>query len=121
MHNDFGSTNRRDEWAYTYTGEELLPFAVAQYREYLRLEMKARKKMSEMIADVKVNQRDPELEQTKREIESKSKIREQCAVFVHQFTREKTRKFELSLGDVTFFGIVRDPSEEDLKIARQEQ
>jgi hypothetical protein len=120
MHNDFATT-RRDEWGYEYTGEELLPFAEKQYAEYLRLEMKARKKMSAMIADVKVNQRDPEIEQTKREIESKSKIREQCAVFVHQFSREKQRKFTLSLGDVTFFGIVRDPSENDLKIASEEQ
>ncbi len=118
MHNDFGSTNRREEWVYTFVGKDLLPYAQAQYKAYLRQEMAARKKMSAMIADVKVNQRDPELDQTKREIESKSKIREQCAVFVYSFQREPDRKFELSLGDVTFFGIVRDPSEEDLKLAR---
>lgn len=118
MHNDFSSVSR-EQWLYTYSGRELLPHAEDQYKAYLRQEMAARKKMSAMIADVKVNQRDPELDQTKREIESKSKIREQCAVYIHQFKREPDRAFELSLGDVTFFGIVRDPSEEDLKVARE--
>ena len=112
MHNDFSNT-KRDGWFFTYKGSELLPYAKTAYQAYLRAELKAREKMSKMVADIKVNQRDPELEQTKREIENTGKIRESCAVFVYQFEREPEREFNLSIGDVTFFGIVRDPSEEE--------
>jgi len=120
MHNDFGSNTKREGWLYTYKGKELLPYAKTAYQTYLRAELKAREKMSKMISDIKVNNRDPELDQAKREIENNGKIREQCAVFVYQFEREPEREFNLAIGDVTFFGIVRDPSEADLTEARKE-
>lgn len=120
MHNDFVTT-KREAFIFHYKGKELLPFAQAAYKRYLRAEIVAREKMSKMIADVKVNQRDPELDQTKREIENNGKIREQCAVFVHQFEREPDRDFPLAIGDVTFFGIVGDPTEKDLAEARKPQ
>jgi hypothetical protein len=40
-------------------------------------------------------------------------------VWVHQFRREPDREFPLELGDVTFFGVVGDPTPEDIARARR--
>lgn len=118
MHNDFGAITKREEFRYNYKGSELLPFAERAYFRYLRAEIEAREKAAGLLTDMAVKQNDPELDRCRKDIESNGKIREQCAVWVHQFRREPDREFPLQLGDVTFFGIVGDPTPEDIARAR---
>jgi hypothetical protein len=118
MHNDFGRT-KREEFRYQYKGGELLPYAERAYLRYLRAEIEARERAAALLTDMAIKQNDPELDRCRKDIELNGKIREQCAVWVHQFRREPDREFALELGDVTFFGIVGDPSPEDIASARK--
>ena len=108
MYNDFRNISR-DSWKYTYKGSELLPHAERKFKEYLGKEVAARKRMSELMLDMKVPQSSKEVSDCKSEIETSGNQREQCAVYVHEFRRTPDRDFLLSLGDVTFFGIVPEP------------
>ncbi len=117
MHNDFTNI-KRDQFIYHYRGDELLPFARKVYLKYLRAEIDARELAAKLLTDMSVQQNDPKLVQAKNDIAHNGKIREQCAVWVHQFEKEFDREFPLLLGDVTFFGIAGDASEKDLADAR---
>jgi hypothetical protein len=119
MHNDFAGRSRREELRYHYKGSELLPYAERAYLRYLKAEVEARERGSGLLKDMAVKQNAPELEQCRQDIEKYGKVREQCAVWVHQLRREPDREFPLQLGDVTFFGIVGDPTPEDIARARK--
>jgi hypothetical protein len=119
MHNDFGGNTKREQFRYHYKGSELLSHAERAYFRYLRSEIEAREKAAALLKDMAIKQNDPELDRCRKDIESYGKIREQCAVWVHQFRREPDREFPLELGDVTFFGIVGDPTAEDIARARK--
>ena len=120
MYNDFVGSTNREGWKYNYFAKDLLPYAKAKYTQYLTLELAGRNKMAELMQDMNKSQSDPEVDRTKREIENNGKLREQCAVFVHEFSRIEDREYHLSLGDVTFFEIVNTPSKEELAKAREE-
>jgi len=119
MHNDFVGRSQREEFRYHYKGSELLPYAERAYFRYLKAEVEARERAATLLTDMAVRQNAPELDQCRQDIERYGKIREQCAVWVYQFRREPERDFPLQLGDVTFFGIVGDPTPEDIALARQ--
>lgn len=119
MLNDFAGRSQREEFRYHYKGSELLPYAERAYRRYLRAEVEARERAAALLTDMAVKQNAPELDQCRQDIERHGKVREQCAVWVHQFRREPDREFPLQLGDVTFFGIVGDPTPDEIARARQ--
>ena len=119
MHNDFGNRTKREDFRYHYKGSELLPYAERAYLKYLRAEIEARERAAALLNDMAIKQNNPELDRCRQDIETFGKIREQCAVWVHQFRREPDREFPLELGDVTFFGIVGDPTPEDIARARK--
>ena len=119
MHNDFGGHTKREQFRYQYKGSELLPYAEQAYFKYLRAEIESREKAAAFLTDMAIKQNDPELDRCRKDIETNGKIREQCAVWVHQFRRELEREFALELGDVTFFGIVGDPTTEEISRARK--
>lgn len=102
MFNDNVSPKRM-EWEYTYTGRELLPKALMLRDRFAAKELDARNKTADLLRDVNVNQNDSRFSELKREITSNGTLKEQCEVFVHQFSREMDREFTLGLGDVTFF------------------
>ncbi|MGL6075876.1 MAG: hypothetical protein ACRC8S_17100 [Fimbriiglobus sp.] len=118
MHNDFAGRSQREEFRFHYKGCELLPYAEQAYLRYLKAEVEARERAAALLGNMAVRQNAPELEQCREDIEKYGKIREQCAVWVHQFRREPDREFPLQLGDVTFFGLVSDPTAEDIARAR---
>jgi hypothetical protein len=118
MSNDFGGRSQRDEFRYHYTGAELLPFAERAFLSYLRSEIEARERAAALLNDMAKKQNDPELDRCREDIETFSRVREKCAVWVHQFRREPGREFPLQYGDVTFFGIVGDPTPNDIAKAR---
>ena len=94
---------RRTEWEYEYTGAELLPKAKLLRDRHAAKEIEARNKTADLLRDANVSQNDSRFGDLKREINTHGTIKEQCEVFVLQFTREPERKFSLGLGDVTFF------------------
>lgn len=119
MHNDFAGRSQREEFRYHYKGSELLPYAERAYLRYLKAEVEARERAATLLTNMAVKQNAPELDQCRQDIERYGKIREQCAVWIHQFRREPDRDFPLQLGDVTFFGIVGDPTADDIARARK--
>jgi hypothetical protein len=118
MHNDFGGRTMREEFRYQYQGSELLPYAERAYFRYLKAEVEARERAAALLNNMSIKQNDPELDRCRKDIENYGKIRELCAVWVHQFRREPDREFPLQLGDVTFFGIVGDPTTDEIAQAR---
>jgi len=52
-----------------------------------------------------MSNKDPKMSDTRDEIEESGKMKEQCSVFVHEFSRNLDAVYELGLGDVTFFGL----------------
>ena len=108
MYNDFRSPSR-ETWKYDYQGSDLVPFAKARYAEYLAKEKEAREKLAGFMRDMKMGPSDAQVEQVKHDVANFGNLREQCAVFVHEFSRTPGRVFALSLSDVVFFGIVPDP------------
>jgi hypothetical protein len=106
MYNDNTSSNRL-QWTYIYTGKELLISAKSLYVSFLTLEKNARDKMAKLMSDMTVSQSDPEIEATKRDITKYGTLKEQCEVFTHEFQRNPLQKYNLGLGDVTFFGLAK--------------
>ena len=95
----------RTSWTYKYFGTELLEAATHLYNEYLSKETEARAKMAEYMRDMDVSSTDRRIEDLKRDITNLGKLKEQCEVYKHEFSRRPTVEYELGLGDVTFFGL----------------
>jgi hypothetical protein len=95
----------RTGWLYKYKGVELLPYAVKLYKEFRSKEEESRNRMADFMKDMNIANNDRRVEDTKREIVSFGTLKEQCAVFKHEFSRNPEKEYELGLGDVTFFGL----------------
>jgi hypothetical protein len=104
MFNDNVAPNRLG-WTYSYLGAELLPHAQRLYTEYFNKEQSARNAMADFMRDMNVSQNDTKVQETKRDITTYGTLKEQCAVFRHEFNRHPGKGYELGLGDVTFFGL----------------
>lgn len=104
MFNDNVSPNRHS-WTYSYTGTELLPHARRLFTEYFYKEQYARNTMAAFMKDMDVSQNDTRVQEAKRDITTFGTLKEQCAVFQHEFARNENKIYELGLGDVTFFGL----------------
>jgi hypothetical protein len=105
MYNDFRHVTRED-WKYAYKGSEMLEFARKRHDDYLSRETSARQEMSKLLQDMRVSTSDDRVKKLEKDIETCANLREQCAVFVHEFSRTPDREFSLALGDVVFFGIL---------------
>jgi len=95
----------RTAWTYSYKGRELLPYAQKLYTSYRAQEEESRNRMADFMKDMKIANNDRRVEDTKREIVTFGTLKEQCAVFKHEFARNSEKEYELGLGDVTFFGL----------------
>lgn len=104
MFNDNVST-QRNSWKYAHSGKELLPYAQKLYQEFAVKEEAARKAMAGFMLDMKVSNSSAEVENAKHDIISFGTLKEQCLVFVYEFTRRPDEQYLLGLGDVTFFGL----------------
>ena len=102
MYIEFSSPSR-DSWKYSYEGKELLEAAQKKHAEHLALEMEARQEISDLVKDPNVSPDSEPIKLAKRKLELNGKLREQCAVFAHEFGRNPEREFNLSMSDVAFF------------------
>ena len=96
---------RRLDWEYIYSGKHMLPYAQKLLSYHAAKEMAAREKTAELLRDVSVSQNDSRFTELKRDITNHGTLKEQCEVFVHEFSRFPEKMFILGLGDVTFFGL----------------
>ncbi len=97
---------------YSYKGSELLEAAKQKYEEFLTKEKEARTVVIQLMGNMLVSHDDNGLKDAKKAIEHNGSLREQCAVFIHEFGRNPDRDYHLSLGDVVFFNLaplVNDP------------
>jgi hypothetical protein len=95
----------RESWEFPFLGSELLTPATNCHKKFKSAEMSARNQLADLMRDPHVSQHDPRIADLKRQIEHNGKQAESCAVFMTCFEREPDRKFQLSLGDVVFFGL----------------
>lgn len=110
MYHEFRNTSRSG-WKYNYKGSELLPFAKKRLAEYYEAEKTARNSMSKLITDLNRHQDDPDIAKCRAAIESNGTQREELMVLVHEFGRLPDREYNLSLGDVVFFGMMKTTEE----------
>lgn len=112
MHTEFRITGR-EGWKYDYTGAELLEAAKRVLEGFQSKEMLDRDQMARMMRDSAVPANSPDVDKLRKEIQFSAEQVEMCRVFVHEFARKPDRTFNLSLGDVVYFGLERQPSAEE--------
>lgn len=104
MYTDFRIMNR-ETWKFPYLGKDLLPFAEKTRAKLEKSETVARNEIAKLIKDVSVRSDSDNIQRLKASIEHDGKCKEQCVVFIHEFTRCPEREFHLAIGDVVFLGI----------------
>jgi len=104
MFYDYSRVNR-EEWKFTYTGQELLDAAKAKLVEIDAAEKAQRDLMAKLMLDQTVTTVSEKVTECRKQIENFGKQREMLGVLVHEFARKPDREFHLALGDVTFFGL----------------
>lgn len=99
--------SKRTNWTFTYLAKDLIKSASHLYEQYHSKEESARNRMADLMKDMSVYNTDRRVEDCKRDIISFGTLKEQCAVFLHEFTRNKDKEYSLGLGDVTFFELAK--------------
>jgi hypothetical protein len=112
MFHDFSRTCRED-WKYSYKGQQLIAPAKCKLAEFCEAEAIERKKMSKLMSDMQVSASSKDVDDCKNEITHYGKLSEQCRVWVREFARTPDREFMLALGDVTFFDLHLTPDSVD--------
>lgn len=110
MYHEFRNTSRSG-WKYNYKGSDLLPYAKKCLAQYYEAEKAARQSMSKLITDLNRHQDDPDIAKCRKAIEDNGTQREELMVLVHEFARLPDREYNLSLGDVVFFGMMKTVEE----------
>ena len=110
MYNDFIDTSR-ERWKFTYTGEQLLPFAKSRQTQLHVREDELRTDLAEAMKNRDIPINSDQVRKMEKDLDVVATRSEQLDVFVHEFKRNPQREFSLSLSDVVFFGIVGKPAE----------
>lgn len=109
MYHDFRSTSR-EEWTYAYLGSELLAASRTKWAYYKSEETKKRAEMATALNDPKLRINGEGMKDLERAILNNAELREQCLVFMHEFQRNGEKEHHLSLGDVVFFDLAKEPA-----------
>ena len=104
MYLDFSNTNRND-FQFTYTGGELLPFARTKLASVAADEVSARGRMADMLRDMRVNVQSDKCRELEKKIAHLAEQHEKLRVWVHEFARRPEAEYKLHAGDVVYFGI----------------
>jgi len=95
----------RHSWMFPYTGESLASFAVDLHVVYEEQERATRATVAKMIQDPTISHNNKNLRSAQEEIGKYGMLREQCAVWAHEFERNSEKVFQLGIGDIAFFRI----------------
>jgi len=93
----------RHGWTYNHTGEQLRPLAETLHERYARLELEARNLVGDLLKNPTVHHDDRRVREGRDQIKKYGQLREQCAVWAHEFGRDPSREFPLGISDVSFF------------------
>ena len=104
MYHEFSHTGRKS-WKYIYEGRELAEAAVGWCKKYAQAEADARKRMSDLMANMEISVESDEVHEAKSAVTSAASLHEECSVYAHEFARKPEKEFHLALGDVVFFGL----------------
>ena len=105
MYFDHSITSRHG-FSYPYKGAELVDKAFDRLRETAGRQREVREEVIKLTADPHVSPSDNRNLIAKKQLEALGKEVEELTVHAHQFRREPDRTFNLSLGDVVYFGLV---------------
>lgn len=95
----------RHGWTFAHTGAALEDRALALYEDHKRLETKERSLIASLLQDPRIHHEDERVIDARNSILKHGKLREQCAVWAHEFGRTPEREFTLGIEDVSFFRI----------------
>jgi len=95
----------RHGFTFPHEGKELAGLADYLYIEFRDKELAARLIASDLLRDAQVHHEDRRVIAAKDDIVKYGKLREQCAVWAHEFERKPEREFSLGIADVWFFRI----------------
>lgn len=98
----------REKWKFHYKGSELLQAALKKRNAARQAETVSREQMAVFMRDRKISMDSDDVKKCKAEIDKSATLAEQCGVYVHEFTRNGDREYTLGIGDVTFFGLVKE-------------
>lgn len=109
MYHEFGRSAARQGFRYTYKGSELLTPARNKLAEYVKQEGEIRERLSAALKDSTISLNSKEIDELKRRGESIAEMMEECSVYASEFERQPEADYDLGLGDVVFFNLVRKP------------
>jgi hypothetical protein len=107
----------RSTFRYPYKGGDVLSHAEARLKQKCEEEREARELVIKLTRDPKVSPTDRQVEEAKRNVVSAATVVEELGVYVHEFRRNPEREYNLSLGDVVFFGLVHEYIKSDIEAA----
>jgi hypothetical protein len=95
----------RHGWTFTHEGRELQVHAEALCASYASKEMAARNTAADLLRQPDVHHQDKRVVAAKDDFVKFGQLKEQCAVWAHEFARTPARAFSLGIDDVLFFGL----------------
>lgn len=104
MHLENSSNNNRTDWKYVYLSKDLLPKAEQLVKDFEQKDSKLRKTLSDLTLDKTISMGSTEIDKVRRELETNSRLLEECHVYVHEFKRTPEVQHYLMASDVVFFG-----------------
>ena len=108
MYHEFGHGNNRDGWKFTYKGSELTEAAKTKVKLFDDMETKARTEYAALLTDRTKSASGGRAEALKKRIAFAGGELEKCRVWALEFERFGDREYQLSLGDVVYFGLVKN-------------
>lgn len=104
MYTEFRDRNR-ENWKFTYKGSELIDAAKSKVAFYASQEDEYRTKVSDAISNRSIAVNSGKIDKLKNKLEAAAAQKENCEVFLHEFSRTPDREFSLSMADIVFFGL----------------
>jgi hypothetical protein len=96
----------RSGFRYTYKGKDLVNFVIKKLKDKCGEQKRAREEVIRLTRDPAVSSTDRKVEDAKRDVTTAATVVEELSVYAHEFQRYPEREYNLSLGDVVFFGLI---------------
>ena len=109
----------RHGWTFPHEGKELAGLANSLHQRFRECELEARNRAADLLRDSQIHHEDKRVIAAKDDIVKYGKLREQCAVWTHEFERDPHREFSLGINDVSFFGIFQSHDDPPYDAATQ--
>lgn len=98
------SSPSREGWKFSYKGHELAESAKKLLLKFRKEELAHRTELANLLNNKMIAGNDERVGRARKSIELNGKEAEACSVWVFEFSRNPEREYNLSLGDVVYFG-----------------